>query len=73
LKDKEMHIINGKCYEFLLYDMPYIIYDNKIFSFGQALGVNCSKVPCVPDTVGINETTLYALPLSKILNNKTKK
>ena len=69
LKDKEVHTINGKCYEFLLYAMPYIIYDDKIFSFEQDLGVNCSKIPCVPDTVGINETTLYLLPLSKIRNN----
>ena len=30
-KDKDMHIINGKCYEFLLYAKPYIIYNDKIF------------------------------------------
>jgi hypothetical protein len=67
LKDKEMHTINGKCYEFLLYSMPYIIYDDKIFSFEQGLGTNCAMVPCVPDTIGINETILYALPLDRIL------
>ncbi len=66
LKDKEMHTINSKCYEFLLYSMSYIIYDDKIFSLEQGLGLNCSNLPCVPDTIGINETILYALPLNKI-------
>jgi hypothetical protein len=67
LKEKEIHTINGKCYEFLLYTRPYIIYDEKIFSLEQGLGVNCSNKPCVPDTIGINETTIYVLSLNKIL------
>ena len=67
LRDKNIHTINGHCYEFLLHTMPYIIYDDKIFSLDQGLVIYCSNVPCVPDTTGINETILYALPLDRIL------
>lgn len=66
LKDKEMHTINGKCYDFLLYSMPYLIFDNKIYSLEQPLGFDCSTGHCQPDTSGINESYVYLLSLSKI-------
>ena len=67
LRDREMHFINRKCYEFILHDMPYIIFQNRIYSFDQGLGLDCSSGNCVPDTTGLNETVLYILPLNKIL------
>lgn len=67
LRSKNMHIINGKCYEFLLYSKPYIIYNNVIYFLEQNLPLNCSGNPCYPDTTGINETFVYSLPLSKVL------
>lgn len=67
LDDREMHIINGKCYEFLLHSMPYIIYEEEIYSLDQPLGFDCRMNPCQPDTVGINEIYVYSLSLKKIL------
>ena len=68
MKDRDMHMINGWCYEFLLYSKPYIIFNDTIYSLDQGLGMNCSGGDCVMDTTGINEiTSLYALPLRKIM------
>ena len=67
LKDKDMNFINGKCYEFILYAMPYIIYGNKIYSLEQPLGADCSNGKCQPDTTGINQISVYSLSLDKIL------
>lgn len=67
LKSRHMHFINDKCYEFLLYAKPYIIYDNKIFCLAQNLPLDCSSGECQPDTSGLSEISLYTLSLKKIL------
>jgi|GEM_PF-4264489 len=67
LTNKHMHIINGKCFEFLLYAKPYIIYQNEIYCLSQNLSMNCSSGKCVPDTNGLYLYSFYSVSLSKVL------
>ena len=70
LNGKDMHIINGRCYDFLLYSKPYIIYDDKIFCLEQEPVYDCSVTPCKPEIASLKETIFYSLPLDKIFQEK---
>lgn len=66
ISNRNLHTIDGQCYEALLRERPYILYHGVIYSLAQSLPLNCSGNSCVPDTLGIDDVAVYSIDLRRI-------